>query len=476
MRKLLLILFLIGAWSSGIAKKTEKPNILWIVCEDMSQDLACYGNALVKTPTLDKLANEGMRFNNMFTAAGVCSPSRTALAIGMHQASVGAMHMRYSDELKKPLPNGIKTIAHILEDNGYQTLGIGKHDYMFSIGKAPFQLTKIDQVKKGKPFFAKVHSHYTHRIFEKDTINPIDRSKVELPPYYPDVQSIREDWAAYLENVQLLDNEIREVLEDFESRGLLENTIIFFLSDHGRPKLKGKYWMYDSGIRVPFIIHVPKGMNSPQNFKPGTVGNQVLSSIDISATTLALAGVKKPAYMQGKVFMGDQTEEERKYIFASIDRIGGVYFKTRAVRSKKYKYIKNFNNGLSILECSTEYRKARLPHYNTISILDNYNKLNEVQKTLVTPLPLHELYDLENDPYETKNLAYNEEFKNVRDEYEMKLMNWIKEIDDKGMYPDAPEIQEHFIQYRTKQKESFRKERLQVYRTIEEQLKKDGDI
>jgi len=475
MRKLVLVLFLFGIWSSGIAQKNSRPNIIWIVCEDMSQDLACYGNPLVKTPFLDNLAKEGMRFTNMFTAAGVCAPSRTALALGMHQNAVGAMHMRYSDELKPELPDGIKTIAHILQENGYQTLGMGKHDYMFKQDKAPFQYTKMEELAPGKPFFAKVHSHYTHRIFAKDDENPIDRSKVTLPPYYPEVQPLREDYAAYLENVQLLDKEIKEILERFDKKGLLENTVIFFLSDHGSPTLKGKYWMYDSGIQVPFIIHVSKGMQI-QGFEPGAVNNQLLSAIDISATTLALAGVEKPAYLQGKMFLGEDMDEEREFIFASLDRIGGVNFKTRAVRSKKYKYIKNFNNGLSILECSTEYRKARLPHYNTISILDNYNKLNEVQKTLVTPLPLHELYDLENDPHETINLAYKDEFKNIRNKYEDILMNWIKQIDDKGMHPDAPEIQEHFIQYRTNNKEMYRKERLQVYKTIEDQLKRDGDI
>lgn len=475
-KTILTVAFLLIFSSSVFSEKNTPPNILWIVSEDMSQDQACYGNNLVKTPTLDRLANEGMRFTNMFTVAGVCSPSRTALATGMHQNSIGAMHMRYSDELMKLLPDGIKTIAHILEENGYQTMGVNKDDYMFNLNKSSFQHKTVDEIEKGKPFFAKVNSFYTHRIFKKDTINPIDPSKVELPPYYPNVRPLLEDWALYLENIQLLDNEVNNILEDFEKRGLLENTIIFFLSDHGRPTLRGKYWMYDSGIRIPFIIHIPKGMKLPKGFKPGTVSNQLLSSIDISATTLMLAGVKKPDYMQGKVFLGEKTEPEREYIFGSIDRIGGIYFKTRAVRSKKYKYIKNFNNSWSILECSTEYRKARLPYYNTISILDNYNKLNEVQKTLVNPMPLEELYDLENDPNEINNLAYKNEFQDVRKKYESILMNWIKEIDDKGFYPDSPEIQKHFIDYRTANKEMYREERLKSYLEIEKQLREDGDI
>lgn len=476
MKKIFVLFWALLILCKAYPVDKQLPNILWIICEDMSQDLACYGNSLVKTPTIDKMAKEGMRFTNMYTVAGVCSPSRTALATGMYQNSIGAMHMRYSNELMKPLPEGIKTVAHILEENGYQTLGIKKDDYMFSLNRPSFQYSDVDDLEEGKPFFAKVNSFYTHRVFKKDTINPIDPDKIKLPPYYPDVRPLREDWALYLENIQLLDAEVKQVLDDFESRGLLENTIIFFLSDHGRSTLRGKYWMYDSGIQIPFVVCAPKDMETPKGFQAGTVSNRLLSAIDISATTLALAGVKKPDYMQGEVFMGDQVEDERRYIFSSIDRIGGINFKTRAVRSKKYKYIRNFNNGWSILECSTEYRKAFLPYYNTISILDNYNKLNEVEKTMVTPLPLEELYDLENDPYETNNLAYKEDFQPVREEYESVLMRWIKEIDDKGFYPDSPEIQKHFIDYRITNKDVYRNQRLKSYIKIENQLKEDGNL
>lgn len=461
---------------TGFAQLQSRPNILWIVSEDMSQDQGCYGNIHVKTPTIDRLANDGMRFTNMYTTAAVSSPSRTALATGMYQTSIGAMHMRYSEELMPDLPVNIKTIECLLKENGYQTLGIGKDDYMFKLENKSFEFINIDELSAEKPFFAKVNSHYTHRIFEKDTVNPIDIDVVELPPYYPNVTPVRKDWAAYLENIQLLDNEVKNILDNFKDRGLLKNTIIFFFSDNGRAFLRGKYWTYDSGIRIPFIVCVPKGMTPPCGYQAGTVSDQMLSAIDISATTLALAGVNKPEYMQGKVFLGSQAEPERKYIFSSIDRIGGTYFKTRAVRSKKFKYIKNFNNGRSVLECTTEYGKAMLPCYNTISILDNYNKLNEIEKILVNPLPPEELYDIEMDPYEIINLAYKKEFEQVRKKMEDILLRWIEEIDDKGFYPDSPEIQKHFIDYRTNDKEKYRNERLKKYLEIEKQLKVEGKI
>lgn len=476
MKAFFLFFVLLLSGIIGMAQEQSRPNILWIVSEDLSQDLGCYGNDLIQTPTIDQLAKKGMRFINMFTVAGMCSPSRTAIATGMYQNSIGAMHMHYSEELMKPLPESVKTIAHILEENGYQTLGIKKDDYMFKLNRPSFQYKDIDELEKGKPFFAKVNSFYTHRIFKKDSLHPVEPDNIKLPPYYPDVRPLHNDWALYFENIQLLDKEVKQILSEFEHRGLLENTIIFFFSDHGRPMLRAKGWLYDSGTRIPFIVYIPPELKYPDGFKPGTVNKQLHSSIDISATTLALTGLEKPDYMQGKVFLGEQKEQESEYVFGAIDRIGGIYFKTRAVRSKKYRYIKNFNNGWSVLECSTEYRKARLPHYNTISILDNYNKLNEVQRTLVTPLPLEELYDLENDPFEVNNLACSEEYQEIRKKMELVLMHWISDIDDKGFEPDSPAIQKHFIDYRTTNKELYRKERLKSYIEIEKQLKADGKI
>ncbi len=471
-----LIYFTPSYLSATKQGKQVTPNIIWLIAEDMSQDQGCYGNVLVKTPTIDKLAREGMRFTNMFTTAAVCAPSRTAIATGMYQTSIGAMHMRYPEELIPGLPEGIKTVEHILQNNGYQTLGLGKDDYMFRIEGSSWEYNNIDDLNTEKPFFAKVNSKFTHRIFKRDTANPIDEGLVKLPPYYANVGPIRKDWAAYLVYIQLLDSDVKEILGRFEERGLLKNTIIFFLSDHGRPFLKGKYWTYDSGIKIPFIIYVPEGMNPPKGFISGSVSNQMLSTIDISATTLALANVKKPEYMQGRVFLGDQVEPERDYIFSSIDRISGTYFKTRAVRSKKYKYIKNFNNGRSILECTTEYAKAEYPGYNVVSILDNYNKLKEAEKTLVSPLPLEELYDIENDPYEINNLAYKVEFQDARKKMETILMGWIKEIDDKGFQPDSPEIQKHFIDVRINNKERYANERLKMYLKVFDELKEEGDL
>ncbi|NND04905.1 MAG: sulfatase-like hydrolase/transferase [Saprospiraceae bacterium] len=208
--------------------QVQHPNILWIIAEDMSQDQACYGNGIVKTPVIDKLAADGMRFTHMFTAAGVCAPSRSAIATGIYQNGIGAMHMRYADHLKPNLPDGIETIAQILRDHGYQTVGKGKKDYMFKIEGEAFEFEDIAEIDPKKPFFARINSHYTHRIFKNDSLNPISPNQIALPPYYPNVGPLRDDWAAYLENIQLLDREVGNMLDRFEEFGLLENTTISF--------------------------------------------------------------------------------------------------------------------------------------------------------------------------------------------------------------------------------------------------------
>lgn len=464
-----LIVACVVTITDSYSQSTSQPNIIWIIAEDLSLDLGCYG-APVNTPTIDRLASEGIMYTNMFTTAGVCAPSRTAIATGMYQTSIGAMHLRYPENLMPNLPDSVLTVEQILQENGYQTVGIGKDDYMFYTEGNTFQYQDFNEIDKKRPVFAKISSKFTHRDFEKIEQKYIRESLIQLPPYFPNVEVLKEDWGLYLENVRLLDIEVNEILEQLESKELLDNAIIFFFSDHGRPFLRSKYWNYDSGIRIPFIIYFSNKIDMPNGFEKGKVSNQLLSSIDISATTLTLAGIEVPDYMEGNAFLNEQDEFTREFVFSSIDRIGGSYFKTRSVRSKKFKYIRNFNNGLSVLELTTEYGKAKLPDYCVVDILDNYNLLTDVQKTLVRPLPREELYDVENDPFEINNLANDPEFLGIRIKMERILMDWIYNIDDKGLKPDSREIEEYFINYRNNHKERFRQERLNNYIKIKNKL------
>lgn len=248
----------------------SKPNILWLDAEDTCPDLGCYGTPLVQTPNLDKLAAEGARFDQAFTTAPVCSPSRSAVVTGMYQTTTGTHHHRSKRD--KPLPENIKHISHYLHSAGYfvcngQALTKdrkGKLDYNFKMSfDEAFDGTDWSQREPGQPFFAEVHFGESHRAFHKDSDNPIDPEQVKIPPYYPDHPVTRLDWALYLETIQNLDKKVGKVLQRLEDEGLAENTVVFFWGDHGRPMVRGKQFLYDGGIHIPLIVRWP-GMIEPQ--------------------------------------------------------------------------------------------------------------------------------------------------------------------------------------------------------------------
>ncbi|WP_338395572.1 sulfatase family protein [Fulvitalea axinellae] len=441
-----------GTLSSCTEKtQTERPpNIVWLIAEDLSQDLGCYGNSNVQTPTIDSLALNGKRFTNMYATAAVCSPSRTALATGFYQNSIGAYHMRYPDSLKPALPEKVLPIHRLLAENNYQTANIksrpstGKTDWLFKFDPKTYDFEKWDDIDKEKPFFARVNFSLTHRGFSRDSKRPVDPSKVNIPPYYPDHSVSRRDWANYLESAQILDNQVRQVIKQLNDKGLMENTLVFFFSDHGRPMTRGKCFLYDSGLKVPFIAFASDS-KIKQRYLKGKTDDRMWSMLDINATTLALAGVKGYA-SQGRTFIGENAEG-RDFVYAASDRIGEVFFKSRTVRTKKLRYIRNLRNDLSVNEASTAYRKANHPIYHLIKALDEKGTLTPAQKQLVTPIPPEELYDLESDPYETVNLANDPAWKGKLAEMRKLLDSTTEEIGDLALGKDPQEIKDAFKQY-----------------------------
>ena len=441
----------------------ERPNILWIIAEDLSPDLTCYNHEAILTPNLDRLAARGMRFEKAFTTAPVCAPSRTALAVGMYQTAINAHHMRYPDSLKNDLPKGILPLQEVFRRNGYQAAMIkdppanNKMDWSFTTSFDKYDTYTWNDLSKDKPFFAVFNMRLTHRPFERDTINPIDPSKVKLPPYYPDHQVSREDWGQYLESVQLMDGLVGQILNTVEEKGLDENTIVIFLGDHGRPMSRGKNNLYDSGMQIPLIMAAPESSEWLQYLPKGSKNNQLVSAIDICATSLAFAGIEKPEWMHGRVLLGENKEPERSEVFCALDRIGESNFKSRAIRTQKWKYIKNYNRENSINEMATAYRKAMHPIYHLLKIYDEKGLLTPPQKALVRPMPKEELYDLESDPYEINNLANNSAFAKSLNEMRGKLNNWHQEIKDFGMEEDSERLKHSFVQYRIKSNNTYRK-------------------
>ena len=240
----------------------EQPNILWINCDDLGRELACYGNPDVYTPNMDKLATEGVRYTKAYANAPVCSASRSSQITGMYPSAINCLYHRTIE--KHQLPSGIVPVMEIFRKAGYFCTNgwahamhkKGKEDYNF-IGKDYFDGTDWKERKEGQPFFAQVQIHEPHRTFVKDESHPQDPEKVKLPECYPDHPLIRADWANYLESVQVADQRVGKIMDRLEEEGLADNTIVILFGDHGRPHLRDKQWLYEGGLAIPLIVRYP---------------------------------------------------------------------------------------------------------------------------------------------------------------------------------------------------------------------------
>jgi len=436
-----------GLINLNACSSNPQPNILWIIGEDVSQDLNCYGEHLAHTPNLDKLAMGGMRFTNAFTTAPVCSASRSALMTGMYQTSIGAHNHRSHRDDNYQLPIGVNVITKYFREAGYFTANIKtaapgiegtvKTDWNFSF-ENPFDGDDWNQRREGQPFFAQVNFPEAHRIFKKSESNPINPADVKLPPYYPDHPITREDWALYLDTIKHLDNKVGAILKRLENEGLSDNTIVFFFGDHGRAMPRAKQWLYDPGIRIPLIIRWPG------HIKAGAVNENLISAIDITATSMKIAGIPFPEKLEGRDFLGNDASN-REYIIAARDRCDETVDRIRCVRTKKFKYIKNFFPERPYLQLN-RYKETEYPTLRLMRRLHLAGKLNSDQeKFLASTRPPEELYDIQNDPFELNNLAANPEFNDTLTNLREILINWIKKTGDKGEIPEDPEVPQKYL-------------------------------
>ena len=477
----LLILLLGGLFIPWqLVAQTQPMNVLWIIAEDLSPDLHCDGNNLVNTPHLDSLAAHGMRFTETFSVAPVCSPSRTAFTTGMYQTSIGAYHMRYPDELLPELPKSINTAAQIFNEQGYTSANIkdvpgkGKIDWMFQHdSKEHFNAESwLAIANKNKPFFAQISLGLTHRPFEIPQSGQFELDKISIPPYYPDHAVSRKDFAGYYASIEKLDAQVGMILDSLKKYGLEENTAIIFFSDHGRPMTRGKNYHYDSGLKVPLIISLPPD-KTLKGYAEGQTSDQLLSLIDVTATSLELMQINKPEYMQGRIFLGENQEVERAYIFSATNRIGGTDFRSRSVRSKNFRYIRNYHHDFSVNSSATAYRKQMHPIYHLLNIMHEQGTLTPAQEALVKDMPFEELYDLKNDPYETLNLVSQQEYAQALLQLREVLDNWIKETNDQGLGKDSNAIKSAFQQYQD-ESHSSRKEKIeQLHQEVLHEVSKE---
>jgi arylsulfatase A-like enzyme len=432
-----------------------------------------FGDSTIQTPNLSRLAKEGVIYPHLYSTSGVCAPSRAAIATGMYPTSIGANHMRtgsYTEVTGLPPyeavpPPDVKMISELLRSKGYYCTNNSKKDYQF---KDP--VTAWDESgayahwknrKENQPFYSVFNFTTTHEsglfepygfrhiesrhyksgdrtykwengnMTEKETpIHLPKNTNFNIPPYLPDTELVRRDMWKLYNNIAEMDRQLGAILDQLEEDGLLENTIIFFYGDHGGPLPREKRLIYDSGLNTPMIIRFPNEQ------KAGTKDNQLISFVDFAPTLLSLIGIKPPAYLQGKAFLGEyQSENQRKYIHAAADRFDGFTDAIRAVRDIRFKYIRNYRPQQGYY-LPVEYRE-RIPTMQELLRLRKEGKLNSAQAQWFRERKsVEELFDCDTDPHELNNLASNPAYQDKLSELHIEMDRWLAEIGDQ---PNLPE-------------------------------------
>jgi len=427
-----------------------RPNIIWITCEDMSMHLGCFGENEIETPNLDALAKDGVRYTNAYTVAGVCAPSRNGIITGMYPQSIGGDNMRnyqpgargQESVTSRVLPSYsivpppyVKCFPEYLRKEMYYCTNNPKEDYQF---EAPVTVWDESSNRahwrnrpEGKPFFAIFNIEVTHesQIWRRDSLPLlVDPSKVDVPPYYPDVPEVRHDIARNLSNVIEMDRRAGKLIQELKDAGLYDNSIIFFYSDHGDGLPYVKREITKRGLHIPLIIKFPGQDHA------GETDDQLINGIDFGPTVLSLAGIPIPAYMHGQAFLGAQRSTPRKFIHASRDRMDGEVDRVRSVFDGRYQYLRNLIPGKTYYQDIT-YR-LQMPMMKKILAMKEAGQLNADQRRWFDVKPAEEFYDTEKDPHQLKNLATDPAYKKKMNELKQEFERWMKEVGDLHAMPE----------------------------------------
>ena len=393
--------------STPLSKET--PNILVIVCEDISPYLGCYGDKVAVSPYLDQFAGQAILHTDMYTCVGVSAPSRYSLITGRYSSADGANYMRanyFNKDFGVVPPAGVKCYTELLRKKGYYCTNNSKTDYQFpnpvSAWDEQGEKAHWKNAPAHVPFFSIFNLNVTHESFIwKNTNQPLAVSPddVLLPPYYPDTKAVRHDHAVLYSNIKKMDQQFHKLLKELEDSGRAENTIVIFYSDNGGPLPRGKREIMDSGTRVPFMIRFPDGQ------KAGTKNTALNMFVDIPPTILSLAGITAPAYMHGRAMYGAyKSAAERKYVFGATDRFDEQIEKRGSIRSNRYLYIRNYMPQQSVYR-PVDFR-LDMPMMREMLQLYKEKKLDAAQsRWFGTPAFEEELYDCLADPHQIHNLA-----------------------------------------------------------------------
>ena len=472
--KSILLLFCMLIFTACKKTETKKPfNVVWLVAEDLSPDyLNAYGDPRAPTPNLDRLAKEGVVYTHNFSVSGVCSPSRATLATGLYPNSFGAHNMRSLNQQPATRnigiidyqvvpPPEVKMVSEIMRENGYYTTNNAKEDYQFFKSELAWDESSSyahwrNRPDEKTPFFSIFNFGVTHESrmwnFKKDVFDggkfPPERGmnkadskdkntqvpllvpkdlEVDIPPYLPQNEIGENAMRRVYSNIIRMDQGVGKILNQLEEEGLLDQTIIVWYSDHGGPLPRQKRLLYDSGLRVPLIIRYPDGARA------GERDDRLISFVDFAPTLLSMVGIQAPSYMQGQAFEGVfKTQTQRSFIHGHADRFDERVDMIRAVRNKRFKYLKNFYPDQPYY-LPVAYRE-KMEVMQELLRMRNAGTLDENQALWFRPNKVvEELFDTENDPHELNNIAgdpaYADILASLRDECE----RWMKAIDDKGL-------------------------------------------
>jgi arylsulfatase A-like enzyme len=446
------------AMAQAPVRTPARPNILWISNEDMSPHLGVYGDPIARTPVLDRLARESVRYTRAFTTAPVCAPSRAAIITGLYQTTIGAQHMRTREDRVPELPGPylavppfyVKAFPEYLRAAGYFTSNRAKTDYQFGepftiwddLGASAHWRNRPD---KTQPFFSVFNITVTHesQIFpsspaRKGKARVTDPAAIFVPPYYPDTPAVREELARMYDNIAEMDTQVGEILAELDADGLADDTIVFYWSDHGDGVPRAKRSLYDSGLRVPLMIRWPRALGS--TVTPGSVCDELVSFIDLAPTVLALAGVEIPGHLQGRVLIGPGAAPPPELVFAARDRMDIEYDMMRSARDTRFLYIRNFAPELPYA--------GHIIYRNQSAIMQDWLRL-QAERTLTGPAalwmrthrPAEELYDTETDPHQIHDLSAEPAHRAVLERLRNAVTDWMARIGDQGLINEAEMIQ-----------------------------------
>lgn len=429
---LVLGLFMFGCGAPG---PEERPNILWITSEDNSPFIGAYGDDYADTPNLDRMADAGILYENAYATSPVCAPSRYTLITGTYANRMGTENMRSV----YPIPDNIRFYPAYLKDLGYHTTNNVKKDYntidqpdVWDESSTEAHYSDRDE---GQPFFHIHNFTTTHESRLHDEIDTLihDPDDAPVPPYHPDNETVRRDWAHYYDQITLMDKQVGELLDELNESGEADNTIIFYYGDHGGALPGAKRFMNQRGLRIPLIVYFPTKFEHLRPKEKRT--DRLVSFVDFPAALLSLAGLEPPEFMDGEPFLGEYETEPREYIHMYRGRMDERYDLSRGVRDQEFLYIRNYMPQ-RIYGQYLQYL-WRAPTMQVWEEEYQAGNLNEIQSQFFEPKPPEELYLISEDPYSVNNLADDSSYQNDLLRLRQVNSDWVREIKDLGFIPEG---------------------------------------